>query len=61
MTTYEKNYTARLMEMVNNVIRKYGFETEQTIYFAGLAEKYMGNANYQNRETMEKIYRGLMR
>ena len=61
MTVYEMNYRNRLNEMLDFVIRKYGFEAEQTIYFATMVEKYLPNANYQNRETMEKIFKGLVK
>ena len=61
MTVYENNYRNRLNEMLDLVIRKYGFETEQTIYFATLVEKYLPNASYQNRERMEKIFKGLVK
>lgn len=61
MTKYEINYKARLDEMFDEIIHKYGFETEQTIYFAKMHEKYYNCANYENRETMEKIFKGLMK
>ena len=61
MTAYEINYRNRLLEMLDLVIRKYGFEVEQTIYFATLVEKYLPNANYENREKMEKIFKGLVK
>lgn len=57
MTVYEKNYRARLEEMMNEIIRKYGFEHNRTIAFARLYEKYINQANYQNREEMEKSSR----
>lgn len=61
MTTYEMNYKARLDEMLKMVWRKYGYETEQALYFATMHEKYYNTANYENRETMEKIFKGLMK
>ena len=61
MTTYEMNYKARLDEMLQKVWRKYGYETEQALYFATMHEKYYNDANYENRETMEKIFKGLMK
>lgn len=61
MTKYEINYKARLKEMFDEVIHKYGFETAQTIYFAEMYEKYYNQPNYENRETMEKIFKGLMK
>ena len=61
MTTYEMNYKARLDEMLQEVWRKYGYETEQALYFATMHEKYYNDANYENRETMEKIFKGLMK
>ena len=61
MTKYEINYKARLDQMFDEIIHKFGFETEQTIYFATMHEKYYNCANYQNRETMERIFKGLMK
>ena len=61
MTTYEMNYKARLDEMLQKVWHKYGYETEQALFFATMHEKYYNNANYENRETMEKIFKGLMK
>ena len=61
MTTYEINYTNRLNEMLDLVIRKYGYEHEKTILFATYVEKYINNANYENRETMEKLFKGFVK
>ena len=61
MTTYEMNYKARLDQMLQEVWHKYGYETEQALYFATMHEKYYNDANYENRETMEKIFKGLMK
>ena len=61
MTNYEINYKARLDEMLDLVIRKYGYEHENTIYFARLVEKYYDVPNYENRETIEKIFKGLVK
>ena len=58
MTIYEMNYRNRLNAMLDTIIRKYGHEAPQTLYFAKLHEKYIDHANYQNRETMEKVFRG---
>lgn len=60
-TVYEINYTNRLNEMLDLVIRKYGFEAKATIYFATLCDKYATQANYINRKIMEKVFAGLMR
>ena len=61
MTNYEINYKARLDEMLDRVIRKYGYEHENTIYFARLVEKYYDIPNYTNREKMEKVFKGLVK
>lgn len=61
MTIYEKNYKARLDEMLDLVIRKYGYEHKNTLYFAWLVERYYDVPNYANRETMEKIFKGLVK
>jgi hypothetical protein len=57
MTLYEKNYKARLDEMLTTIIHKFGFEHERTINFARYVEKYYNNPNYDNRETMERIFK----
>ena len=56
MTLYEKNYKARLDEMLTIIIHKFGFD-ERTINFARYVEKYYNNPNYNNRETMERIFK----
>lgn len=61
MTLYERNYENRLTEMLDQIIQRYGFEHKITIIFAGYVEKYRGQANYQNRETMERIFKGYMK
>ena len=61
MTTYEINYRNRLLEMLDEIIRKYGHENNVTIFFAGLVEKYIDHANYENREKMEKIFKGYIK
>ena len=60
-TTYEINYINRLNAMLDMVIHKYGYEHEYTIYFAGLVDKYIDHANYENREKLEKIFKGLVK
>ena len=57
MTIYETNYKARLDEMLDNIIRKYGFEHEITIWFAELVEKYYNLPCYHNRERLEIYYK----
>lgn len=61
MTIYEINYRNRLDEMMNAIIRKYGFEHNRTILFATYYEKLCNNANYGNRELMEKMFKGWMK
>ena len=61
MTTYEMNYKAKLDQMLQEVWHKYGYESDIALYFATMHEKYYNNANYENRETMEKIFKGLMK
>lgn len=60
-TLYQINYEKRLEEMLDKVIRKYGFEHHCTIYFAQMVEKLFDNACYENREIMEKIFKGLVK
>ena len=58
-TIYINNYENELNEMLDKVIAKYGYEHEYTIYFARLCEKY-AQATYTNRETMRRVFGGLM-
>ena len=60
-TVYEINYQERLDTMLTMIIHKYGFEHEKTILFARYVEKYYNEANYENRETMEKIFKGYIK
>ena len=61
MTVYEQNYNNRLNEMFTLITERYGAEDEKVIYFAQLVKKYTNQANYTNREKMEKIFKGLMK
>ena len=61
MTTYETNYQKALDTMLDKVIRKWGYEHHCTLYFATLVDKYYDQANYENRETMERAFKGLMK
>lgn len=61
MTVYEINYRNRLNEMMNEIIHKYGLEHNRTIAFAQAYEKRINNANYQNREFMEQLFKGWMK
>ena len=61
MTLYEINYRARLNEMLDLIIRKYGFEHSRTIAFAREVEKRLDLACYQNREEMERLFKGWMK
>ena len=61
MTIYEINYKNRLNEMLDLIIRKYGFEHNRTILFATYVDKLMDQANYTNREFMEKMFKGFMK
>ena len=61
MTTYEINYRNRLNEMLDLLIRRYGLENPRSILFARLVEQRMNNANYQNREYLEQVFKGWMK
>jgi beta-xylosidase len=61
MTLYEKNYKARLNEMLDEMIRKYGHEDDRVILFATMVDKRMDNPNYQNREYLERVFKGWMK
>ena len=57
MTAYEINYKNRLNEMLNELIRNHGFEDKRVILFATYKEKLENQANYQNREKMERMFK----
>ena len=61
MTRYEINYRNRLDEMLTEIIHKYGLEHQITIIFANYVEKYYNTANYENREIMERIFKGYIK
>ena len=61
MTVYEINYKNRLNEMLDELIQTHGFEDERVILFATYKEKLENQANYQNREKMEKMFKAYMR
>ena len=60
-TIYQKNYEHRLKEMLDQIIQRYGFEHNRTIMFATYYDKLKDNANYENREFMEKLFKGYMK
>ena len=60
MTIYEITYKARLDEMLDTIIRKYGYENEITIFFATLVEKYYNLPCYHNRERLENYFKKYM-
>ena len=57
MTAYEINYRNRLNEMLDQLIHKLGFENRRVILFATYHDKLINQANYQNRELMEKMFK----
>jgi hypothetical protein len=61
MTIYEINYRNRLKEMLDEIIHKYGFEHDRTIIFAREYEKRINLPCYDNREFMERLFKGWMK
>jgi hypothetical protein len=61
MTAYEMNYKNRLNEMLDELIKRHGFEDIRVILFATYKEKLEGQATYNNREKMEKMFKAYMR
>lgn len=61
MTVYEINYRNRLNEMLDLIIRKYGFEHNRTIAFAREVDRRIEMPCYQNREAMEQLFKGWMK
>lgn len=58
MTVYEINYKNRLEEMLDQMIQKFGFEDRRVVLFATYVEKLYNQPNYQNREKLEKMFKG---
>ena len=61
MTVYEINYKNRLNEMLDELIMTHGFEDKRVVLFATYKEKLENQANYQNREKMEKMFKAYMK
>lgn len=61
MTVYAQNYNNRLNEMLALITERYGAEDERVIFFGQLVDRYINQANYTNREKMEKMFKGLMK
>lgn len=61
MTIYETNYNNRLNEMCDEIVYKYGLENARTIAFFREVEKRRALACYQNREFLEKLFKGWMK
>jgi hypothetical protein len=61
MTAYEINYKNRLNEMLDELIKRHGFEDRRVILFATYKEKLENQATYQNREKMEKMFKAYMK
>lgn len=57
MTAYEINYKNRLNEMLNELITNLGLEDGRVALFATYHKKLINQANYQNRELMEKMFK----
>lgn len=57
MTVYATNYRNRLNEMLNELITNLGFEDRRVIIFATYKEKLIDQANYANREFMERMFK----
>ena len=57
MTVYEINYRNRLNEMLDELIKNHGFEDRRVVLFATYKEKLENQANYQNRELMERMFK----
>ena len=57
MNAYEINYKNRLNAMLNELTANLGAEDERVILFATYKVKLENHANYQNRETMENMFR----
>lgn len=61
MTIYEMNYRKRLNEMLSAITEKYGKNHKRTAMFALYVNKLIGQANWQNREFFERLFKGWMK
>jgi hypothetical protein len=61
MTVYEINYRNRLAEMKNAIVQKYGYEHNRTAAFLHEIEKRADHPCYQNRELLERLFKGWMK
>ena len=60
MTRYERDYKARLDEMLDTVIRTFGHESKQAIRMATYVEIYYDNCKYHNWVTMDQIFKSVI-
>ena len=61
MTVYATNYANRMNEMLANLQAKLGKDDERVALFKTYHAKLINQANYKNREFMERLYRSYMR
>lgn len=61
MTVYEMNYRNRLNEMLKAITEKYGKNHNRTAMFTLYVNKLIGQANWQNREFFERLFKGWMK
>jgi hypothetical protein len=55
------NYRKRLNEMLKAITEKYGKNHNRTAMFALYVNKLIGQANWQNREFFERLFKGWMK
>jgi hypothetical protein len=61
MTIYEINYRNRLNEMLNILTKTFGANDPKTKWFAELVNKHINYANYDNRNLLERYFKGYMK
>ena len=61
ITIQANQYKTNLEKMLTDVIRKYGYEHDNTIKFAGVCEKYEQENNYATLHAIRNIYAMLIK
>jgi hypothetical protein len=61
MTRYEMDYKNALEKMLDDVVHTYGHESKEAIRMAETIEKYESYCCYESWETVENIYKNIMK
>ena len=61
MTRYERDYRNALETMLDKVVNSFGHESNQAIRMAETVERYENYCCYESWETVENIYKNIMK